>query len=498
MEFGLSFNGLETQKTACIIVPVFEEGKLDHRGKSLDKACDNTLTKIIKSGDITGKQGQSLLIHNPANIEAERILLVGCGKEKELNEGQYEKILAKISSDLKNLNSKDAVCYLHELKIKGRNLSWKIQRGTQAIVESEYSSDHLKSKKSDDKPNALHKFIWSLDDKQDKADAEKGIATGQALGLGINLAKELGDLPGNICTPSYLANQANSMDSQYNKIKTKILEENEMEKLGMGALLSVSRGSRQPAKFIIMDYKGGPAKQAPIVLIGKGLTFDSGGVSIKPSQAMDEMKYDMCGGASVFGAMKTIAELGLAINVIGVVPSSENMPDGDANKPGDIVTSLSGQTIEILNTDAEGRLILCDAITYVERFKPAVVIDVATLTGACVIALGKHASGMYSNDDKLAKDLQQASDDSYDRIWQLPLWDDYQDQIKSNFADMANVGGRDAGSITAACFLSRYATQYKWAHLDIAGTAWLSGGEKGSTGRPVGLLCQYVMNQTNA
>jgi leucyl aminopeptidase len=267
-----------------------------------------------------------------------------------------------------------------------------------------------------------------------------------------------------------------------------------MQKLGMGALLSVSRGSRQPAKLIVMDYKGGKPKDKPIVLVGKGLTFDSGGISIKPSPSMDEMKYDMCGGASVFGAMKSIAEMDLPINVIGVVPSSENMPDGDANKPGDIVTSLSGQTIEVLNTDAEGRLILCDALTYVERFEPVAVIDIATLTGACVVALGKHASGMFSNDDKLAKDLQQAAEDSYDRIWQLPLWEDYQEQLKSNFADMANIGGPQAGTITAACFLSRYTKSYKWAHLDIAGTAWNTGGDKGATGRPVSLLTQFVIN----
>jgi leucyl aminopeptidase len=267
-----------------------------------------------------------------------------------------------------------------------------------------------------------------------------------------------------------------------------------MKKLGMGALLSVSRGSRQPAKLIVLEYKGGKKDAKPQMLVGKGLTFDAGGISIKPSEAMDEMKYDMCGGASVLGTIKAVCEMSLNINLVGIVPSSENLPDGDANKPGDIVTSMSGQTIEILNTDAEGRLILCDALSYAEKFKPAAVVDIATLTGACVIALGKHASGLLGNHQPLMDKLLEAGTYSCDRAWQLPLWDEYQEQLKSNFADMANIGGRGGGTITAACFLSRYAKKYHWAHLDIAGTAWLSGAEKGGTGRPVPLLTQYLLD----
>ncbi len=338
---------------------------------------------------------------------------------------------------------------------------------------------------------------------------------GQAINKGIELTKDLANLPGNVCTPSYLADQARHLSRQHKSIKTTILDEKQMEKLGMGALLSVARGSRQPPRLIVMEYNGqggtgtaggrkpGTArgtetknKQKPVVLVGKGLTFDAGGISLKPAQAMDEMKYDMCGGASVFGTLKAIAEMELPINVIGVVPSSENLPDGDANKPGDIVTSMSGQTIEVLNTDAEGRLILCDALTYSKKFDPAIVIDIATLTGACVIALGNQAAGLLANDDELANKLLESGQMSGDRAWRLPLWEEYDEQLKSPFADMANIGGREAGTITAACFLSRYTKEYKWAHLDIAGTAWKSGAEKGATGRPVPLLTQYLIDKS--
>ena len=311
----------------------------------------------------------------------------------------------------------------------------------------------------------------------------------------MNLAKELGNLPGNICTPSYLAEQAVELGQHYDAVTTTILDEDEMAELGMGSLLSVSRGSRQPAKLITMNYQGA-GDEKPVVLVGKGLTFDAGGISLKPAAGMDEMKYDMCGSASVFGTISAIAELNLPINVVGVVPSSENMPDGDANKPGDIVTSMAGKTIEILNTDAEGRLILCDALTYSERFNPEVVIDIATLTGAIIVALGSKTTGLMSNNQDLADDLLQAGRDSDDKAWQLPLWDEYQEQLDSNFADIANIGGKEAGSVTAACFLSRFTEKYTWAHLDIAGTAWKSGGKaKGATGRPVPMLVQYLLNR---
>jgi leucyl aminopeptidase len=317
----------------------------------------------------------------------------------------------------------------------------------------------------------------------------------RALADGIKLARDLGNRPGNVCTPTHLAETASELAARHDSLTCTVLEEAEMEKLGMGALLSVARGSRQPAKLITLEYRGGAEGDKPVVLVGKGVTFDSGGISIKPGAGMDEMKFDMCGAASVLGTLSAVADLGLPLNVVGVVPATENLPDGNASKPGDIVTSMSGQTIEILNTDAEGRLILCDALTYSARFEPAVVIDIATLTGACVIALGEHASGLMSNDDQLAADLLAAGERADDRAWRLPVWEDYQKQLDSPFADMANVGGRAAGSITAACFLARFARNYRWAHFDIAGTAWLSGKSKGASGRPVALLFEYLANR---
>jgi leucyl aminopeptidase len=316
-----------------------------------------------------------------------------------------------------------------------------------------------------------------------------------AIASGMRLTKDLANLPGNICKPEYLAEQARFLKKAYPDLKVSILDEKEMEELGMGALLAVGRGSVNPPRLIVMEYRGTDKKQQPVVLVGKGITFDTGGISLKPGEAMDEMKYDMGGAASVFGALKACSEMQLPLNVVGVIASAENMPDGNATRPGDIVTTMSGQTVEILNTDAEGRLVLCDALTYVKKFDPEVVIDIATLTGACIIALGSHASGMLSNHSPLANDLISAGKASFDRIWELPLWDDYQEQLDSNFADFANIGGRPAGTITAACFLARFTQKYHWAHLDIAGTAWKSGKEKGATGRPVPLLMQYLMDR---
>jgi leucyl aminopeptidase len=329
-------------------------------------------------------------------------------------------------------------------------------------------------------------------------EAKIGLAQGIAIAEGITLAKHLADLPANICTPSYLAKQALTLALSYDSLKATILDASDMEELGMGALLAVARGSRQPPKLITLEYHGGDKNCKPIVLIGKGLTFDAGGISLKPGAGMDEMKYDMCGGAAVLGTMQAVAQLKLPINVIGLVPASENMPDGDANKPGDILTSMSGKTIEILNTDAEGRLILCDTLTYAERFQPEFVIDLATLTGACLVALGRIPSGLLGNDDELCQDIISASEKACDSVWRLPLWEEYQEQLKSNFADLANIGGKDAGTITAACFLANFAEHFRWAHLDIAGTAWRTGPTKGATGRPVALLTQYLLNRVNA
>lgn len=496
MEFAIKSDAANEHKTPCVIVGVYEDGKLTPSARAMDHASKGEIAKLIKSGDFNGKSGQTLTLYNLPNVTAERTVLTGLGAENELSPMGFRKAVVAAIAAARKTGANQAYDCLSEVKIKGRDLEWKIRTSAQCAIESDYQSDTLKSKKSD--PVKLKKITFNVPAKGELKSLKAAIKSGTAIGNGANLAKELGNLPGNVCTPNYLAEQAKSIANAGKNMKTKILEEHDMEKLGMGALLSVSRGSRQPAKFIIMDYKGGDKSQKPIVLVGKGLTFDSGGISIKPSPQMDEMKYDMCGGASVLGTMNAIAEMELPINVIGVVPSSENMPDGDANKPGDIVTSLSGQTIEILNTDAEGRLILCDALTYCERFEPDTVIDIATLTGACVIALGKYPSGLFTENDKLANDILKAGEESLDRAWRMPLWEDYQDQLKSNFADMGNVGGREGGAITAACFLARYTKKFTWAHLDVAGTAWNSGSDKGATGRPVALLTQYIMNRVES
>jgi leucyl aminopeptidase len=329
-------------------------------------------------------------------------------------------------------------------------------------------------------------------------EARKTLAQSVAIANGLELSKTLGNLPPNICTPTYLANTAKQLGKDY-KVGVEVLDRKQLEALKMGSFLSVTQGSEQPPKFIVLKHMGGKAKDAPVVLVGKGITFDTGGISLKPGAGMDEMKYDMCGAGSVLGTFRAIAEMQLKLNVIGVIPTCENMPSGRATRPGDIVTSMSGQTIEILNTDAEGRLILCDALTYVERFKPAVVVDIATLTGACVTALGHHNTGLFTRHDQahdaLANELLAAGKAANDTAWRMPIEDAYQEQLKSNFADIANIGGPPGGSITAACFLERFTRKYTWAHLDIAGTAWKSGAAKGATGRPVPLLTSFLLER---
>ncbi|HEB57445.1 MAG TPA: leucyl aminopeptidase [Gammaproteobacteria bacterium] len=493
MDISIKHGLPEQQKSACVILGIFERRKLSPAAEKMDQACSGHLSKILKSGDMEGKAEQSLMLHHVEGCICERILLVGCGKEKNFNDSAYRKAQKTASAALLKSGARDAVNFLTQLNVGEHASSWKIRQAVEIIEHSRYRPDHLKSEK-DDAPR-LRKIALVISDSDELRPAKQGLAIGQAIAHGSTLARELGNLPGNICTPTYLAAQASKLAKQSNRLKVRALGQKQMETLGMGALLSVAKGSRQPPKLIEMNYQGGKKTDRPIVLVGKGITFDSGGISIKPSAAMDEMKYDMCGAASVIGAMAAINELQLPLNVIAVIPSCENLPDGAASKPGDIVTSMSGQTIEVLNTDAEGRLILCDALTYSEKFKPRTVIDVATLTGACVIALGKHACGLLSNDDRLAQALLDAGNATGDRAWQMPLWDEYQEQLKSNFADIANIGGREAGTITAACFLARFSKNFKWAHLDIAGVAWQGGNNKGATGRPVALLSQYLINQ---
>ena len=494
MEFSIKSGSPEKQRTACLVVAIFEPRRLSGAAEILDQASDSFLSGLLRRGDMEGRIGQTLLLHNLPGTLADRVLLVGCGKERDIGDKEFCKIIATAVSRLNETGAMEATCYLTELNVKGRDLHWKVRHAVECSRDALYHFDQLKSKK-DETRRPLRKLTINVPRRSDLTNGEEAVREGEAIAEGVMLAKDLGNLPGNICTPGYLAKQAQVMAKKYPKIKTTILEKEQMEKLGMGALLSVAKGSREAPKLIVAEYKGGKTKQNPVVLVGKGITFDSGGISIKPSATMDEMKFDMCGAAGVLGALTACAELQLPINLVVIVPSCENLPDGAANKPGDIVTSMSGQTIEILNTDAEGRLILCDALTYSERFEPDAVVDVATLTGACVIALGRHASGVMGNHHPLVHELLNAGKTSGDRAWELPLWDDYQEQLKSNFADIPNIGGREGGAITAGCFLSRFTRKFHWAHLDIAGTAWVTGAEKGATGRPVQLLTQFLIDR---
>jgi len=488
MQFNAKVTDICKQRSACAIIAVDGKNRLTLSGSALDKACDGVLAKLLKRGDLGVIAGSTLLVPLVEG-SAERVLLVRTGNGS-ISPAEFRKLAIASAKAVKNC--KDATSYLTEVSVKNSDAEWQAQQLALAAGLATYKFIHCLS---DAKPNALAKFtVHSADKKQLKA-VQKGTAFGGSQALGSNIARELGNLPGNICTPTYLADQAKVLAKKHTKLTTTVLGNKKMESMGMGAFMSVAKGSDEPAALIAMNYKGGKTGQKPIVLVGKGITFDTGGISLKPGAAMDEMKFDMCGAASVFGVMNALVEMEAPVNVVGIVAAAENMPSGRASKPGDIVTSMSGKTIEILNTDAEGRLVLCDALTYAGKFKPSVVIDIATLTGACVIALGNHATGLYANQDKLAADLIDAGETTGDRAWRMPLWDEYQPMLNSNFADMQNIGGREAGSVTAACFLARFTEDYTWAHLDIAGSAWNSGAAKGATGRPVPLLLQYILNK---
>ncbi|NBO10685.1 MAG: leucyl aminopeptidase [Methylophilaceae bacterium] len=496
MEFSIKSGKSEKQRSDCVIVGVYESAKLSEAAASLDKASKGFVETVLKRGDIDGKVGSTLLLHSVPGTEADRVLLVGLGKHGALAEKDYRKAVIASVKALAKTGAKNVANFLSEVNVSKQDAAWKVAQMVEAARDSVYRFDAMKGKK--DKEDKQAKGIEKLDihvaEKEVNHETKEALKQSAALALGVSFTKDLGNLPPNVCTPTYLAEQALSMAKTYG-LTVQILEREEMQKLGMGSFLGVAQGSVQPPKMIVLQHNKGKKNQKPVVLVGKGITFDTGGISLKPGAEMDEMKYDMCGAASVLGTFKAIAEMNLPLNVVGIIPTCENMPDGNAIRPGDVLTSMSGQTIEVLNTDAEGRLILCDALTYAERFEPEAVIDIATLTGACVIALGHHASGLFSNQDKLAKELLVAGEEALDRAWHMPLWDDYQPQLDSNFADMANIGGRAGGSITAACFLSRFAKKYDWAHLDIAGTAWKSGKEKGATGRPVRLLTQFLKNR---
>ncbi len=495
MEFSLKAASPPTEKTGVVIVAA-SAGVLSPAAKALDEASQGSLSRAMKTAGFEGKPGQSLSLYSLPGITAEQVLLIGTGDAAELDSRGLQRAAALAAKTLAK-GPKKAVSFLTELAVKDSDDSRRLSDIVRATLEASYRFEDYKSKKNDSK--GLEQLTLAVADKAAATAGKKAVAWGQAVALGINRARTLGNLPPNVCHPSHIAEQAKALGKAHEKVlDVKVLGEAEMKKLGMGAFLAVSQGSDQEGKLIVMEYKGGKKNDAPVVLVGKGVTFDTGGISIKPASGMDEMKFDMCGAASVLGVIAALAESGLAINVVGVMACAENMPSGKATRPGDIVTTLSGQTVEILNTDAEGRLVLCDALTYVSRYKPAVVIDIATLTGACVVALGKVVSGLFSPSDELADALLAAGQKSGDRAWRMPVWNDYQDMLESPFADIANIGNApNGGAITAACFLARFTKDYTWAHLDIAGTAWHSGGNKGATGRPVPLLLEYLKSRAS-
>ena len=476
--------------TGCAVLPVFTRKRLSDAAQRLDKASSGAIKAALALGDFSGKSGETLML--PGAGGARRLLLVGCGDPAKFNRAAAREYSKAVYGAINSTGARDAVLHTADLKLTDGDPQWLLACVARHLTTAAYRYTETVSKPRP--PIKLARVVVNTDGGIATRSAQTALDQGKWTGLGINEARNLANLPGNICTPTYLAQRARKLSRGNGKLSVSVLEEKNMKDLGMGALLSVSAGSQQAAKLIVMNYKGGKSGQQPYVLVGKGITFDSGGISLKPGAKMDEMKFDMGGAASVFGTMSAVTNMALPLNVVAIVAAAENMPSGGATKPGDVVTSMSGKTIEVLNTDAEGRLVLCDALTYAERFKPQAVIDIATLTGACVVALGAHASGLFANNDKLAEQLLAAGTDSHDRAWRMPLWDDYQKQLKSNFADLANIGGPGGGSITAACFLARFAENYHWAHLDIAGAAW-SSAPKGSTGRPVALLTRYLMDR---
>lgn len=497
MQFGTKHGNPEKTRTQCVIAGVYEDNELTDTARALDKASGGSIRRLLNRGELKGKPGQTVLMHDVPGVNAPRILLVGLGNRESADASRFIKSTAAAIGALKVTPAKTALCCLLEAEAGGKDAYWKTRRIVEQFEEGVYRYVDMKGKAPENE-TLLEGVDIQLASREDQDTVDAGIDDGVTVALGIMTHKNLANAPGNVCTPTYLADQAKKLAREYKSITTTILDEDEMMKLGMGAFIAVSQGSDQPGKLIVMEHKGGDPSEAPYVLVGKGITFDTGGISLKPGQGMHEMIWDMCGAASVFGAMTTVAAQQLPLNVIGVVAAAENMPSARATRPGDIVRSMSGQTIEILNTDAEGRLVLCDALTYIDKFKPKTVIDIATLTGAAVVALGGPASAMYSNDEELAADLEQAGEESWDRVWRMPLWDDYQSQLNSAFADMQNIGGREAGSVTAACFLARFTKAYRWAHLDIAGSAYRANGtSKGATGRPVGTLTQYLMDRAD-
>jgi leucyl aminopeptidase len=496
MELITTTSAASRRSTACVIVGVYADGTLSAGAENIDGAAQGAISRLYKQGDVSGRPGSSLLLTEVTGIRAKRVLVVGLGKASAFGVTSFRRAVSTAANAVKGSKISDVANYLTLEPVTNSDAYYMARYSVEAIGSVLYRFEATKSGRKAS-PHALRKVCIAANSRGDAKKALLGAEHGQAIAAGVSLAKDLGNLPPNICTPAYLARTAQKIDRQNKGVKTKVLGEAEIKKLGMHSFLSVTSGTTLPAKLIVMQYKGA-GRDNPIVLVGKGITFDAGGISLKPGAGMDEMKYDMCGAASVIATMSVVASLKLPINLTVVVPACENMPSGTATRPGDIITSMSGKTIEVLNTDAEGRLVLCDALTYSRRFKPEVIIDVATLTGACVIALGHHRTAVMSTNDELTGEITAAGIAADDRVWPLPVGDEYETQLKSNFADLANIGGREGGAVTAATFLSKFTTGLNWAHLDIAGTAWKSGGAKGGTGRPVPMLTELILRRSRA
>ena len=497
VEFSTARINPAARRTDCLVLGAYDRRELTPSAQQADEAAGGALAQVLADGDLAAAVGSIALVRRPPGLPAKRAALVRLGARSDLDERAFRRAARAAARAVARTGSQGAADCLAEAEVTGGGEAWRVRAVAEAYGDAAYRFDEGKSEKdAASAPRLRRVAVHSPGRGADvRAAARRALAEAAAIDAGKRLARDLGNRPGNVCTPSHLAERAAALAEEFEALSVEVLEEERMRELGMGALLAVARGSREPPKLVVVEYAGGRPDEAPVVLVGKGVTFDSGGISIKPAAAMDEMKFDMCGAASVLGAIRAAAELRLPLNVVSVVPTVENLPDGQACKPGDVVTSLSGQTVEILNTDAEGRLILCDAISYAERFDPDTVIDVATLTGACIIALGHVASGLFTNCPNLGDALQAAGARSGDHCWELPVWPEYEEALKSNFADVANVGGRPAGSVTAAVFLSRFARERRWAHLDVAGTAWTSGKDKGATGRPVPLLVQFLIDR---
>jgi leucyl aminopeptidase len=497
MEFMAIVDAKARAPSGCAAIGIYENGDLGIAARHLDKQFAGVITSLHGSGDFAAKIGDSLMLPLPPGSTAARMLLVGLGSRATFGRKQYRKAVLCCAQGLAKTGAGDAIVYLAMESVPELDVQYRARVIAEVFSSQAYKIPDLKTSPKP-KPRRLTKVQIATADARAAKAASEGLLAGAAIGSGLGFARDLANLPPNVCTPTYMGTRAQALAKQFPSIKTKVLDASAIKALKMGAFLAVTQGSAEPPRLIVCEYRGTRKDTAPICLIGKGITFDTGGISLKDPPAMDEMKFDMSGGATVLGALRAIAEMKLAINVVAIVAAAENMPSGTAVKPADIVTTMSGQTVEILNTDAEGRLVLCDAITYSRRYKPAAVIDVATLTGACIVALGNHVSGLMSNTPSLAQELESAGTRADDRAWRLPIGEEYVDQLKSNFADIANVGGREGGACTAGSFLGKFAKDLQWAHLDVAGTAWLSGAQKGSTGRPVPLLVDFLIHRAKA